>query len=1119
MNNNDNYRKESIDDKKDTFDVVIIGSFDKQETLFSKTFPILLNNSNIMHKYLNKFDLSLRERIILPKDFINNFHPEILDKLGNIDILILTYNIKENITFEYLKTFYYLYYQKLEENDRPKTIIIIERDYTPKDGVTEVDAVKPNAGKELANLFNGHFCDYETDEVKLTIVLNECVDQLIKIYYYNIDYIYFKYKELDKEINCFVFLYGDKQSQDIVIKKLLESKSNNEYKKTDECSYEIKHEIKKDNIKYSFKIKLKIMSIDDYNDGECNILLYDINKNESCNLIKNLIREIVVKNDSKLKKIYNLFSLNFDLTPISANENNDKIKEGKMLAYELGANFSNFNVNNNSNLTEEIKNKCEDILIQIIDCINISKNITDKQEVNHKEKEDNFVVLENYDATNLFINKINNKIKKDLNNNDSCLFNLCPTCYGQLNIKINEKSNIIMLYCDKCKNEPKGVNIEQFEENNKISNINFHCRKCKNSYFYGFKNNKLSCCCELILTEQNARNRSRTERIENNIPIPVFLKECYCDKHNKFNQYYLKYSKQSICEVCSKEKKKKNCFVEEFKEVDINDLIKKSREELKKEDEFLSSLQKKINECINSLKIKFEKYMLNKRKIHKLKTELINSLHILHNNNTIISNVKSLKFDDGKNFKYNEDDSLENKLKNLNEYFNYESDINNLYIGNKQNEIIQINGPYDILTQNEKNIKVTDVCELKNNQFICISFNDGKAKIYDSNKLSSNNYPECVITEFNPNQGINSLYVSKSENNIWKELNSNNNEIIYLNGYEEIKIIQMNANYTKYEKIYSIKNEFNNILYSIEIDYNRILSLTYTNNLYLIHLYKEQNKIKDEKKEINNLLINPGKSPLSLKKISKNIIYLDLVNSKDIEIPLAENNGRFTLFDENENNQKEGDDDDPLKSFTLKEDYLDDDNNDNNDNNESSNEENNLYNKKNIPTKKIEQSIGLFSLNLNNDTIRENKNWLDIKKEKEYILPSYYGLLGVLSEEKNLLLLCYKKEKSNNFPFIFIFDLNIGQYINALRFHNVWCDPQYFIKWNYKNITDKHGFIIIDEDFNLIQYLYDENYPQKFYYINKLKKDHKIGSPDKILSSDNKIIMLSKTSNYYIINN
>ena len=65
MNDNDKCRKESIEEKKDTFDVVIIGSFDRQETLFSKAFPILLNNSNIMHKYLNNFDLSLRERIIL----------------------------------------------------------------------------------------------------------------------------------------------------------------------------------------------------------------------------------------------------------------------------------------------------------------------------------------------------------------------------------------------------------------------------------------------------------------------------------------------------------------------------------------------------------------------------------------------------------------------------------------------------------------------------------------------------------------------------------------------------------------------------------------------------------------------------------------------------------------------------------------------------------------------------------------------------------------------------------------------------------------------------------------------------------------------------------------------
>ena len=78
--------------KNDKFDVVILGYIDKNENLFVKTFPIILNTSGVRHKYLNRYDLSIREQISFPKDFINTYNPEFLDSFMNIDILILTYN-------------------------------------------------------------------------------------------------------------------------------------------------------------------------------------------------------------------------------------------------------------------------------------------------------------------------------------------------------------------------------------------------------------------------------------------------------------------------------------------------------------------------------------------------------------------------------------------------------------------------------------------------------------------------------------------------------------------------------------------------------------------------------------------------------------------------------------------------------------------------------------------------------------------------------------------------------------------------------------------------------------------------------------------------------------------
>ena len=50
------------------------------------------------------------------------------------------------------------------------------------------------------------------------------------------------------------------------------------------------------------------------------------------------------------------------------------------------------------------------------------------------------------------------------------------------------------------------------------------------------------------------------------------------------------------------------------------------------------------------------------------------------NNYTLISNVKSLKFDVGDNFKYNENDSLENRLKYLFNYFKHNIIISTMNI-------------------------------------------------------------------------------------------------------------------------------------------------------------------------------------------------------------------------------------------------------------------------------------------------------------------------------------------------------------------------------------------------------------------------------------------------------
>ena len=72
----------------------------------------------------------------------------------------------------------------------------------------------------------------------------------------------------------------------------------------------------------------------------------------------------------------------------------------------------------------------------------------------------------------------------------------------------------------------------------------------------------------------------------------------------------------------------------------------------------------------------------------------------------------------GNNFKYDVNDSLENRLKYLFNYFNYEGNINNICFkkNNMKDTNINIMGPYNNLSPNENDKNITDMWGLKNNE-------------------------------------------------------------------------------------------------------------------------------------------------------------------------------------------------------------------------------------------------------------------------------------------------------------------------------------------------------------------------------------------------------------------
>ena len=1108
--------------KNNKFNVIILGKYDKNEKLFSKAFPVILNETNIRHKYINRYDLCIKEHILFQKDFLNVFHPELMDALSKIDILILIYDKSNKISFEYIKTFYYLYYQKFEEIDKPKNIILIERNYTQGNAESDIDSVDVNEAIKFSNLLSSSFFNLEANEELLNKILMKCVDKLIAINNYKDDYSQYKLKIFKNEIKCYLLIFGDNKSQNLFLKEFLNSKCEFKYSKITDNFYEINYTKIMNEKKYNFKIMLKLIAQENYYDSECNILLYDINKNESYNSIRKIIRELIVNNDSNLKKIYNLFSLNSSQTEINENEDNNKIKEGKNLAYEIGANFHVLNMNNNQNLSEEIKTKFDNILDIFMDYINISNNTSDeatnkndsdqnKSSNNNESKDiknngdnvddDDFVEIINYDVPLSFLREINSKIHNLLKGNQNSLFNICQNCYSHLNIRINDDSNILIVYCENCKTEPKGLNLDQFILTNRQNINNYICNKCSNYLNYDTKK-KLYCTCSKEKTANNKKKskNNSSQSLGDNVCIPFFLKDSYCYDHSKFNKYYLKYSKKGLCDLCLEEKKEKLNYYESFKEEEADKLFKIKNEELNKEFKLISFLKEKFDECIKALQTKFIFNIGNLIKMNNLKLNILNGIRIIKNNSTIISNVKSLKFKSIDDFVYKEDDSIENKLKNIFNLFKHELDINNLYFEkekrNNSKDMTFLKGPYNNLTLNEKETMVTDIKGLKDGKLICVSFDNGKAKIFDSN-INENCYPLCLINEFEPQQGIHSLCISNNKNSIWFLNNDNENDIIYLNGYEEIKVIQMNESYNSYKKLYSFKEDGNHIYSTIEINYNTILTLNHLNTLQLIKIEKNDDQIREERKDANDIFFNIDISPKSINKISQNILCLNLSNCSDFDFNMMDKDSRPSMLD------FKNLDEDSI-SYDINDDIPK--------GNYSSNNE-----KKNNEYEKFTKIIKLGDNDKTNSNTNQENYGLII--EKEYIFTKNYEILGSISDEDNLFLINYIKEEGDYEYLLCIFDFNINQYIFSFKFHNIWTNPKIFVKMKYDIKIDKQGFVISNEDLDFIQYFYDKNYSNKIYYVNIVKAEKKSGNlPSKLLNVDKEVIMITDNNSYYLSN-
>ena len=370
----------------------------------------------------------------------------------------------------------------------------------------------------------------------------------------------------------------------------------------------------------------------------------------------------------------------------------------------------------------------------------------------------------------------------------------CLICNHILEILIDKYSNLIYLTCKKCNNEKK-YTFEEYEKydnnilikcfeckknNNKINLINY-CSKC-NNYI----------CNSCSKKHFQKENKNKDIDYYKSIIFPYNLMDFVCTIHDKMYYNYCSKCKTKICPKCEIESHMNHEKII-FDEPNINEIIATQRQNLKREKQENKKVQNIIEDCLNSLRNYLNNLILFKEKEINIKEKIINELEMFKYDDTLINNVQNL-YQDYNDLFYNLEESWDKKLNNIFEFFKEPIKIEKIKLCIKEN----LKGPFNLIqnvnlennnNKEERDGIVTDLIALGNyisKNYFAVSFNNGLLKIYNDD--FAHRIPIMIIKEFEPNEGINSLY--KSLTNILLLVgNSKIKKIIFSEDYKEYKII------------------------------------------------------------------------------------------------------------------------------------------------------------------------------------------------------------------------------------------------------------------------------------------------------------------------------------------
>ena len=616
-----------------------------------------------------------------------------------------------------------------------------------------------------------------------------------------------------------------------------------------------------------------------------------------------------------------------------------------------------------------------------------------------------------YEQYNNFMDINNINEKSILNTFSKSKINLMKCLYcNQIYETSIDNNGEILLYCDNCLFKKK-INVLDFETFEKTVNC-YECEKKINEngpYNHCFKCKK-NICNECTKKHIQKEDKSKKKNKNNNIIYPNNLVDLLCNTHEKICYNYCIECKRNICIDCQIEYHI-NHKTKIFDINKISKLIYNQKNNLEQEKENFKKMKVIVEDCIDSLTKFLNKLLLYREKEIHFKEKKIKELELFKFDNTLIENIKNLKFSNYDISTYNFDDTWEVKLNNIIELFNQPIKIENTKIFLEEN----IKGPFDILQTidvthretPEENEKVTDICPLNNykgkNHF-AVSFNNGLLKIY--NDEFENRIPINTIKVFEEKEEI--IFLHKSFENF-----------LLIVGISKIKRVYISQDLQDYKIINDIEIEDQIFKMALEIfSFNALLIV---NNLNQIFFYYYSNGKFDISKDKE---FEDGKDITFIDKITDNIIIFQFNNSNDLLGINLE-----------------------TESLTINcNEYFDQVNSVNMDTSSLL-----LINKNSTPIENVEIYWKIFEFE-----IKENN--VGIKKSYQFKNELYY--LGKVNEQSILL---FNKKLKN----IILFNLDSYSYILEIPFKS-FHNP--LIAFNLSRRKDIYDLLLINEEGYISQY-------------------------------------------------